>query len=100
MELILKKLIEIEQNLLENKSLFTIEDLSRYTGLSKSFLYKKTASRQIPFFKPFGKIILFDRKQILDFLLRNPVSTTEDIEQQAISYLNSQPIRGGRDGKY
>lgn len=98
MELILKKLTEIEHNLLENKSVFTIDDLARYLGVSKSFLYKKTASGQLPFYKPFGKIIIFKKSEILEALLANPISTADDIEQAAIDYLNTSFLRGGARG--
>ena len=87
---------ELKRLLVSQKSVFNVEDLSLYTGLSKSFIYKLTSSRKIPHSCPNGKLIFFDRVTIEKFLMSNPIETNEDINQSVINYSASQPARGGQ----
>ena len=48
-------------SLLAAKNVLTLEDAALLTGLSKSHLYRLTCTHQIPFYKPNGKQIYFDR---------------------------------------
>lgn len=96
MSAIIEKLKDIEQLLLEKKSVLTLVELAAYTGFSTSFLYKLTAQKRIPHSKPFGKLILFDKKLVDEFLLSNPISPVEDIEQMAINYVTKNTWNGGR----
>ena len=57
------------------------------TGMSKSHLYKLTCSRQIPFYRPNGKLVYFDRQELEGWLKQNRVTTQEEAEQQAIAYV-------------
>jgi excisionase family DNA binding protein len=72
---------------LENKEVLTLTEVSSYTGLSKSHIYKLCSSRGIPFFKPFGKVNYFDRLEIIDWLKQNRVATTKEIEGKASTFV-------------
>jgi len=89
-------LAEIENLLLAQKRTLNVKELCRFTGLSESFIYKLTAAKRIPFSRPNGKIIFFDREKIQNFLLSNPIDPTEDIEQEAIDYIAAKPWKGFR----
>ena len=89
-------LAEIENLLLAQKRTLNVKELCRFTGLSESFIYKLTAAKRIPFSRPNGKIIFFDREKIQSFLLSNPIDPTEDIEQEAIDYIAAKPWKGFR----
>jgi len=52
-------------------------------------MYKLTCSNKIPHFKPHGKTIYFSKEEIDMWLLKNPVKTTEQIEQEAATYVVS-----------
>lgn len=87
-EIILSKLETIERNsLLAAKNVLTIDDVAVLTGMSKSHLYKLTCSRQIPFYRPNGKLVYFDRQELEGWLKQNRVTTQEEAEQQAIAYV-------------
>lgn len=60
----------------------------RYTGLSKSHLYKLTSSRDIPHYKPNGKTIFFRKSELDQYLLKNKISTQEEIEISSIKILS------------
>ncbi len=82
------KLETIERySLLAAKNVLTIDDAAVLTGMSKSHLYKLTCSKQIPFYRPHGKLVYFDRKELEGWLKQNRVNTTVEAEQQAISYV-------------
>jgi len=82
-----ERLKNIEALLLSQKTVFNFEELAVYTGLSKSYLYKLTSIGQIPHYKPNGKIIFFDKKEIDTWLLRNRVKTAGEIEGEAATHV-------------
>ena len=46
------------------KKMLDFTEASEYLGLSKSFLYKLSHFRKIPFYKPNGKKIYFSKSNI------------------------------------
>jgi len=61
------------------KEIMTIQDLSTYTGWSKSYIYKKTSDGTLKFSKPLGKTIFFSKEWVNGFLMSNPSLTIEEI---------------------
>ncbi len=68
---------------LETKEVLTLSEVSQFTGLSKSHIYKLCSNGGIPFYKPFGKVNYFDRLEIINWLKQNRVSTNKEIESKA-----------------
>ena len=68
---VLKELEQIKTLLLSKKHVLNINELSDYTGYSKSYIYKLTSRNAIPYFKPSGKSVFFDRMEIDVWLLKN-----------------------------
>jgi len=93
--IILDKLTNIE-NLLKGQTEkpLTFDEAARYLDVSKSHLYKLTSANKIPHYKPQGKRIYFSKAELNTWLLRNPVKTTADIEQEADDYLVNGGWRG------
>ena len=59
------ELQEIKQLLLlNNKTVLTPDEVSLMYGLSKDYLYHLTSERVIPFHKPNGKKIFFDKEEV------------------------------------
>lgn len=89
---ILSRLEAIEQySLLAAKAVLTIADAALLTGLSKSHLYKLTCTHQIPHYKPNGKLLYFDRKDLENWMKQGKINTTLESEQQAAAYLVAHP---------
>jgi len=88
-ELIEKRLEHIEKLILGQKDVFTFEECCLYTGISRTYMYKLTCTNRIPHFKPHGKILYFSKMEIDQWLMKNPVRTAKDIEQEAATYLVS-----------
>ena len=74
-------------SLLAAKNVLTLEDVALLTGLSKSYLYKLTCAKQIPYYRPNGKQIYFDRGEVEAWMKQNRVNTRKEAEQQAAIYV-------------
>ena len=68
----------LEKLLLAKKNVLNIKELSEYTGYSISYIYKLTSRNAIPYFKPSGKAVFFDRMEIDVWLLKNKHSQIKD----------------------
>ena len=81
------------QDLLEKEEKpFTFQEACTYLDISSSYLYKLTSTNRIVHFKPNGKKIYFLKSDLNAWLLRNRVSTAEELEQKAIDYV----VLGGK----
>jgi len=69
------------------KTILNLTELSVYTGISKSYLYKLTHLGKIPFSKPFGKLIFFDKNDVDSWLLSNKQTTSIELDVKASTYV-------------
>lgn len=65
----------------------TTREAAAFTGLSLGYLYKLTHNKMIPHYKPNGKLIYFDRKELEAWLKRNKVMSVDEAEMSANRYL-------------
>jgi len=83
-----KKLRKIEKLLLKQElTTLSLKKAVRYTGFSKSHLYKLTHGQRIPHYKPQGKMVYFLKNDLDDFLISNRIATKEEIAEKAKEYL-------------
>ena len=64
---------------LANKEVMNLSEAAIYAGISKSYLYKLTSGRALPFYRPATKLIFFKRQEIDAWLLKNREATTEEL---------------------
>lgn len=69
--LILERLDRLEKLLIGSKEVLTFDEACDYTGISRSYLYKLTASGKIPHSKPNGKMLFFEKSKLVKWLLQN-----------------------------
>ncbi len=81
-----ERLDRIERLLVANKEVLTFEEACEYTGISRSYLYKLTAAREIPHSKPNGKMLFFEKAKLNTWLLQNGRKSRSDIETEALNY--------------
>lgn len=87
-EIIMKQLADIRSySLLAAKNVLDIDDVVLLTGLSKSYVYKLTCKKEIPYYKPNGKLIYFDRQEVESWMKQNRVASVVEAEQVASKYL-------------
>lgn len=85
--LILERLERIEAILSKTaKTIFTVDDLIDYTGFKRSYIYKLVHLNEIPYSKPQGKILFFDRAEIDEWLRQNKSKSKSQISNNAIDY--------------
>jgi len=82
--LLLERLDRLEQLLIGKKEVLTFDETCDYTGISRSYLYKLTASGKIPHSKPNGKMLFFEKKKLVEWLLQNNREPQQDIKNQTI----------------
>lgn len=76
----------VETTKIYTKEVLTTEEAAKYMGIKISYLYKLTMRGEIPHYKPNGKMCYFKRTDIENWMMSNPVATTEEIAAQANSY--------------
>lgn len=84
---LLSTLHDIRSLLASRKPVLTFEEACAYTGMSSSYMYKLTSSKLIPHSKPQGKMIYFDRQDLENWMLKNPIKTESQLETAAALHL-------------
>lgn len=68
------------------KEVLTANEASELLGIAKSYLYKLTYRHEIPYYRPNGKLIYFERTDLMAWMRRNRVSTDEQMRRDALQY--------------
>lgn len=76
----------------QNKKVLSFEEGCKYLGYSKSYIYKMTSSGILPFSKPNGKKIFFDREKLETWMLGNPSKSHKEKQVEAATY---ETTKGG-----
>ena len=82
-----ERLSRIEDLLLSQKTVLSLEEASVYTGLSKSHIYKLTSTGGIPCYKPTGKKLYFDKSELDEWMLRGKKLSQDEIDDKAENFL-------------
>ena len=77
------RLLEMEDKLYSTKRVMNFDEVCKYIGISQSALYKMTSIGSIPFHKPRGKMLYFDKAEIDEWLLRNRNETVAEKQSRA-----------------
>lgn len=76
----------------QNLEPLSFEQASTYLGLSKSYLYKLTASNRVPFYKPNGKKIFFSKTELNKWIFKNKIKSDSELKEEAEQYLPKRRI--------
>lgn len=76
------KLDFIINNSLNNKKALSMSEASDYIGITKTYLYQLTHRNLIPFYKPNGKQIYFDRNELDNWLLSKPQKNAKQLAKE------------------
>ena len=80
----LQKRVETLEDILEaGKEVLTVEEAAKFMGMARSSLYKMTSDQTIPFYRPNGKMIFFEKTDLLSWIRKNRVSSREEIHEEA-----------------
>lgn len=89
-EIIIFKLNRIEKFIFGLKDILNVEELSEYSGFTKSYIYKLVHHSKIPYSKPNGKVLFFERKKIDEWLLQNSHKSESEINREALNYIHKK----------
>jgi len=64
-----------------------LDEAAAYLKLCKSTLYKKTSLRELPFYKPGGKLILFLKVDLEEYLAKHRYEPKSEIENNYLTNL-------------
>ncbi len=83
---LINRLDRIEKLLISNKKVLTLEEAADFTGYKPSYLYKLTSAREIPYSKPKGGALFFNKEKLESWMQQNEVKSKQDIESKALAY--------------
>ncbi len=73
-----------------NSKVLTFEQGCKYLGYKKSYVYKMTSAGILPFSKPNGKAIFFNRELLENWMLSNPSSSRSEKQVEAATYVKTK----------
>lgn len=76
-EVINERLKSIEETLYTTKDILNMKEVCQYLDISQSLLYKLTCSGEIPHFKPRGKMIFFEKKELIEWIKKGNLLNSE-----------------------
>ena len=87
-----KEVLNLDE--IRKKTVLSFSEGCAYMGVSHSTMYKKTARRVIPHYKPAGKKVYFNRLELDAWLQRNRVTPLDELTQTAQDYCLKAKQRG------
>lgn len=76
--------IEALENILhEAKDVLTLEEAALFMGISKSSLYKMTHKNVLPFYRPNGKLIYFEKVELLKWMRQGRTMSEAETKEAA-----------------
>ena len=73
----------LEHLLFDAKDVLTLEEAALFMGISKSTLYKMTHKHELPYYRPNGKLIYFEKSELVKWMLQNRSMTEDEIKEAA-----------------
>lgn len=93
-DIINQRFKSIEDTLYSTKDILNMKEVCQYLDISQSLLYKLTCNGEIPHFKPRGKIIFFEKKELIKWIKNNgshaPIDTPEPLSQEPNASCNNE----------
>lgn len=83
---------ELRERINKPKDLLTLKEAADFLGFSQSYTYKMVHEGMLPCFKPFGKVIYFERAELEAVLRTNRMATVDEITAKAEGYIMNNPI--------
>ncbi len=78
-----RKVASLENIVCQTKEHLTLEEAAVFLGCTKSFLYKMTHLHTIPFYKPSGKMVYFEKSELIKWMTQNRSMSVDEIDERA-----------------
>ena len=83
---------KLENICFASKEVLNLEEAAAFLGVKKSTLYKMTHFSQIPYYKPAGKLIFFEKSALLDWVRNVKVKSEDEIREEAALHLSGLSV--------
>ena len=83
----------LENTLSAGKEVLTLEEAARFMGVTKSSLYKMTHEQTIPYYKPNGKMVYFEKAELLTWIRRNAIASKAQVSEEANRILKNLSVK-------
>jgi len=70
------------------KEVLTLEEAAFFMGISKSSLYKMTHRHELPLFRPNGKLIYFEKAELLKWMRQNRSMSEAETKAAATKHMS------------
>lgn len=77
------RVTSLENLCYSTKEVLNLEEASIYLGISRSMLYKMTHNGDVPYYKPAGKLIFFEKTHLLEWVRQNKIMCKSDARAAA-----------------
>lgn len=79
---IYEELTEIKQLINhQNLELLDLNQAAEYLKLKPSYIYSLTHQNKIPFYKPGGKRIYFNKRELNEWITKSKIKSVEEVEE-------------------
>ena len=85
---LLERVDKLESICFASKEVLNLEEAAAFLGVKKSTLYKMTHLSQVPYYKPAGKLIFFEKSALLDWVRSVKVKSEDEIREEAAMHLS------------
>lgn len=66
-----------------SKDFLTVPETCVFLGIKKNYLYKLTASKKLPYYRPCGRKVLFKKSELQALVEKSRVSTDDELQSRA-----------------
>lgn len=63
------------------KEIISVEECAEFLGLSISYIYRLTHEKRLPYYRPNGKKIYFQKQELLNWLLSHRISPDSELAE-------------------
>lgn len=88
-----RKVAGLENVVSMAKEHLTLEEAATFLGCTRSLLYKMTHLHSIPFYKPTGKLVYFEKSELIKWMTQNKSMSDSEINEQAQKVLQNLSTR-------
>ena len=77
----------LEHLIFDAKEALTLEEAALFMGISKSTLYKMTHKHELPFYRPNGKLIYFEKSELLKWMRQSRTMSETETQEAAAQHM-------------
>lgn len=87
-----ERIDKLESICYASKEVLNLEEAAAFLGIRKSTLYKMTHLSQVPYYKPAGKLVFFEKSVLLDWVRSVKVKSESEIREEAAMHLSQLSV--------